>query len=123
MKTVEEARECCCPLSFAYIEGERERVVGVCQTTGCMMWRWGEKIVSRERRFIHERDVYTEPEWDDEKDDFKIIPPRPENVPSWAFFGWDELDSCTFWEWEESEEEAAARRRGWCGLSGRPEKD
>ena len=88
----------------AGVEGSRVPSYSCCVGSGCMMWRWAEDIPRR--RWVNTANG------NDMTD-----PGSPPNVPeSWEFCPADDEDSC----WVEPQGEATARRRGYCGLAGRP---
>lgn len=88
--------------------GDPERTC--CYGSGCAMWRWSDPCLDqRTRRCINVYAV-TEPE-------------RPLSVPSsWIFEPYDDTDADLYAQWIEPMEDAIARRRGYCGLAGKPEE-
>lgn len=120
LKTVREAFDCCCPLSFVYAEARDERQASTCQADRCMMWRWGPRPAPKLKRLVVDENY--DPEAAGYYDNDFVEPPRPEGVPEAAWFEFDPCGETAYWSWTESKEETAARRQGWCGLAGRPEK-
>ncbi len=79
-----------------------------CEGPRCMAWRWGRMPENRRMSNYSQRRATTEPE-------------RPAYVPaSFIFVPFDEVDG-THAHWLETDEEAEARRTGYCGLAGVPE--
>lgn len=92
---------------------------GNCVAAGCAMWRWADPAPEP-------RDQKT---WWPDEEEPAIEPPRPAKVPADAVWipltgdGDDMAGGC----WEEAQEvveadnaKAAATRRGYCGLAGKP---
>ena len=75
-----------------------------CCASGCMMWRWAESV--QEYGLIDTASKFYTTETE-----------RPAHIPkTWNFRPSDEGPSC----WAEPEEETLARRKGYCGLAGKP---
>lgn len=93
----------------------------LCLGTGCMQWRWGETSPLRKR---HAYSFGNNSDWFDPKN-FRENgidePPRPADLP--ASYEWHRGDSDSLPAWYEPESEAGVRRRGFCGLAGKPEFD
>lgn len=84
-----------------------------CVGSRCAMWRWAEPM--RRSLWMPESSVpYSEPA--------APAPDRPADVPmSWEWTpAMDPSDPSG--GWLEPESEANARRRGYCGLAGKPEE-
>lgn len=78
-----------------------------CQTSFCMAWRWADPTSYPLFRQCIDSGAKTEPQ-------------RPSTVPqSWIFRPADDTGSSA--HWREPVEEANDRRRGYCGLAGKPE--
>lgn len=80
-----------------------------CAGSRCAMWRWADSPSCRRIRLCDQLHATTEPE-------------RPSSMPtSWVFEPWAPAHPDGWAQWIEPEEEAHARRRGYCGLAGKPE--
>ncbi len=80
-----------------------------CLASDCMAWRWLPTSTARQRVTCEDRYATVEPT-------------RPEHVQrnGWLFAPWDGSDYPA--QWLEPERLYQARRRGYCGLAGKPEK-
>jgi hypothetical protein len=120
--TEAEAKGKWCPMVRAGMYGEgtlssgrmvavnrdpREPDLAPCIGSACMMWRWFDLAPACRRVAFG---------------DLNEEPARPAHVPaSWKWCSWEgELPFSATWGWLEPDEEAKARRRGYCGLSGYP---
>lgn len=102
--TEKEAGKKWCPNTFNGGAGS------CCIGSSCMAWRWtGRHPETRFRLCIDAPQATIEPD------------PRPSNIPSsWDWVPYmDEDDDPA--GWIEPQEEASARRLGYCGAFGRPE--
>lgn len=123
-------------------EGDRN---SYCLASGCMSWRWGERVPFMDHGRVY-AEIKEDPEYLNAKlkelpegefdDQIEAIQKkytenpltRPEEVPeSWEYH----VDFCEWYEegcvqWIESDEtakpRAEAKRRGYCGLAGKPEE-
>ena len=116
MHTPEQASKLWCPMGRVGVMPDAGGPAGIndstssfscnCIASGCAMWRWGDPAPSR-RVFVSESQT-------------AISEPVGEYTGDWPFVPYDPIDgepAC----WLEPEDKAAARRRGFCGLAGRPE--
>lgn len=113
MKTPPEARQKICPFKAQF--GNRSRDLCFCEGTGCMMWRRGPK--PSPEVILHEKHVWEEPPWDREKRRY-FPPARPDGIPLYYYFSWNETTGET--SWVESDGSLEARWPGYCGLAGKP---
>lgn len=112
--TEAEAREKWCPKYqvaqlFNDLISNRANFGDDCRCIGsdCMMWRWRESEPMCLCLVAEDPDAEAEP-------------PRPDGVPaSWIWVPESEA-SYGVPHWHEPHEEAKARRRGVCGLGGKP---
>ena len=81
-----------------------------CLASGCMAWRWGGPTNRRVRKPETQAETRQKEE-----------PKRPDDLPeSWVWEG-ENYEYGTDNYWVEPQEEADARRRGYCGLAGKPD--
>ena len=81
-----------------------------CDPLMCMAWRWADVPTWQRVQLAHDMHATTEPK-------------RPAHVPqSWVFEPYNQTDSDCYARWVEPKDEANARRRGYCGLAGKPEE-
>lgn len=92
----------CCALSLA-----SQTPRGLCLASECLAWRW-QSGGTRQRIMAANSFATTEEGLT-----------RPARASGWVFAPWDGSDHPA--QWLEPESEHAARRRGYCGLAGRPE--
>lgn len=118
MKTLIEAAELACPLSFAGHSQGRIRGAA-CLGDKCMFWRWDKMPAAKMKSLVVDENLAGPP--DGYFDDDFAVPPKPEGVPEDAWFEYEPCDKKTRWTWVETSAEIAARRGGWCGLAGRPD--
>lgn len=101
--TEKEAYQCICPNQLQMDEP-------TCVGAACMAWRWADAYPCQRIRHCIDSRAVTEPE-------------RPSSVPaSWVFEPYDATDADLYAQWVEPKDEAQARRRGYCGLAGKPEE-
>lgn len=93
-----------CPLARPAFEAATES--RLCIGSGCMAWRWDAP--PRQRSYVCDEPQST------------AEPKRPYVVPaSWTFEPYDASEDAPAL-WREPEEEAEARREGYCGMAGQP---
>ena len=78
-----------------------------CQASRCMAWRWMPEAGGRMRIYCPDRYATVEEGMT-----------RPARAATWEFAPWDGDDYPA--QWLEPEAEYLARRRGYCGLAGKP---
>lgn len=117
MHTTEQSKTSLwCPMvrlngeNWSDARGARGHAFNTCIADRCAMWRWEGQQNPRRATIRHTANPGATAE-----------PERPAHVAaSWTFQPYDEHDgesAC----WIEPEAETIARRRGFCGLAGRPE--
>lgn len=80
---------------------------GSCLGTRCMAWRWGED--EKAFKMIVCDDTHA-----------NVEPRRPDYVPaSYTFSAYDAAEGQPA-AWIEPDDERKGRRRGYCGLAGKP---
>lgn len=121
--TEEEATQCWCP--FARVDGLYSKgsdatvhnrlpdgditMSAMCVGSRCMAWRWAN---TPRRQFHVSADC-----------EARVEPERAPGTPaSWVWCPYDEMEG-DYAGWLEPEEECNARRRGYCGLAGKPTGD
>lgn len=110
MTTEAEASKRWCPLTTLHSARPTfltsDSLYGACIGSHCMAWRWSTQL-RRTYRIADDAAATVEPE-------------RPTWVPaSWT---WTQTEDGEPAGWLEPEADAQARRRGYCGLAGRPEE-
>ncbi|MDP2322524.1 MAG: hypothetical protein Q8N51_00650 [Gammaproteobacteria bacterium] len=107
MHTEAEAKQLWCPMARAAHPDAGD--AGLCLASGCAAWRYADGAHPR-ARFAQHDDYEAEAE-----------PGRPDGVPTdWRWIPRSESDSQDYPGWVEPYSAAVARRRGYCGLAGKP---
>ena len=102
MATETEAVSKYCPQTMTHPAG-----YGRCIASDCMAWRWMPEAGGRMRIYCPDRYATVEEGMT-----------RPARAATWEFAPWDGDDYPA--QWLEPEAEYLARRRGYCGLAGKP---
>lgn len=120
MMTEKEAETKICPAMLSGNQNTRPR----CCASGCMAWRWGDPVPL----------PAASPGWWPKEGDVSVLrsgePARPDDVPAdavWVPVDDAPEDECDGGYWELPADVIAAinsenltKRRGFCGLSGKP---
>ncbi len=105
MRTEAEAVTTFCPIIETH-----------CVASGCMAWRWGQRGL---RGYVFARDSLGSVIHDSRVNEHDVKRPVLAG-PDWVYCPSDDVEPAG---WREPQEAVDARRKGYCGLAGRPDDD